>query len=100
MSKKLITTEFYLEPANKDRLASLIGPYDDNLKHIERRMGVEITYQGNMFKIVGQPMNSTAAADVVKNLYIETQTGPKHQNKVKAIELIPDQVHKPSQEEQ
>lgn len=93
MSKNLITTEFYLEPANKDRLASLIGPYDDNLKHIERRMGVEITYQGNMFKVMGKPANSTAATDVLKTLYVETQPSPKQKSKVKAVELIPDQVH-------
>jgi len=93
LSKNLITTEFYLEPANKDRLASLIGPYDDNLKHVERRMGVEITYQGNMFKVMGKPANSTAATDVIKNLYIETQPNPKQKSKVKAIELLPDQVH-------
>lgn len=93
MSNKLTTTELFLEPANKDRLASLIGPYDDNLKHLERRMGVEITYQGNQFKVVGKPVNSAATADVLKTLYVETQPDPKVQNKVKANELMPDQVH-------
>ena len=93
MSKKLNTMEIFLEPADKDRLASLIGPYDDNLKHIERRMGVEVTYQGNKFKIVGNPLNVSAASDVLKDLYIETQPSPKLKNKVKATELMPDQVH-------
>lgn len=93
MSNKLTTTEIFLEPANKDRLASLIGPYDDNLKHIERRMGVEITYQGNQFKIVGKQINSLAAADVIRSLYVDTQPDPKIPNQVKANELIPDQVH-------
>jgi len=93
LSNKLTTTEIFLEPANKDRLASLIGPYDDNVKHIERRMGVEITYQGNQFKIVGKPVNSVAAADVIRSLYVDTQPDPKIPNQVKANELIPDQVH-------
>lgn len=93
MSNKLNTAELFLEPANKDRLASLIGPYDDNLKHIERRMGVEITYQGNKFKVVGNPLNVAAVSDVLKNLYIETQPDSKHKSKVKATELSPDQVH-------
>lgn len=93
LSNKLTTTEIFLEPANKDRLASLIGPYDDNLKHIERRMGVEITYQGNQFKIVGKPINSVAAADVIRSLYVDTQPDPKIPSQVKANELIPDQVH-------
>lgn len=98
MPKKLNTTELFLEPANKDRLASLIGPYDDNLKYIERRMGVEITYQGNKFKVVGSPQNTAAVSDVLKNLYIETQPSPKLKNKVKAAELTPDQVHMAVQE--
>lgn len=98
MAKPLLTTELYLEPAHKDRLASLIGPYDDNLKHIERRMAVEITYQGNLFKITGKPENTTAAGDVLKNLYIETQPGQGHKNKVKAAELSPEQVHLAIQE--
>lgn len=93
MSKKINTIEIFLEPANKDRLASLIGPYDDNIKHIERRMGIEITYQGNKFKIVGNPLNITAASEVLKNLYIDTQPNPKQKNKVKAKELSPDEVH-------
>jgi phosphate starvation-inducible PhoH-like protein len=93
LAKNLTSTDIYLEPSNKDRLASLIGPYDDNLKHIERRMGVEITYQGNLFKVVGKPVNSAAAADVLKNLYIETQPSSTQKSKVKAMELTPDQVH-------
>lgn len=93
MPKKLTTFELFLEPANKDRLASLIGPYDDNLKHIERRMGVEITYQGNKFKVVGNPNHVSAVSDILKDLYIETQPSPKAKNKVKAEELTPEQVH-------
>lgn len=93
MSKKLNTAEIFLEPANKDRLASLIGPYDDNIKHIERRMGVEITYQGNKFKVVGNPVNVNAVSDVLKSLYIDTQPNSKLKNKVKANELTPDDIH-------
>ena len=87
------TQDVFLEPANKDRLASLIGPYDDNLKHIERRMGVEITYQGNKFSIVGAAINAASAVDVLKTLYIDTQIDPQQKNKVKASEINPDQVH-------
>ena len=80
--------EVFLEPADKDRLASLIGPYDDNLKHIERRMGVEITYQGNKFRLVGNPVNVASATDVLKDLYIETQPSPKLKNKVKCANIV------------
>jgi phosphate starvation-inducible PhoH-like protein len=93
LAKNINTTELFLEPANKDRLASLIGPYDDNIKHIERRLGVEITYQGNKFKLVGNPLNIAAASDVLKTLYVDTQPDTKAKNKVKAAEILPDQVH-------
>ena len=33
---------------------------DDNLKTIERRLGVEISYRGHEFKIVGQQANCEA----------------------------------------
>ncbi|MGL4747328.1 MAG: PhoH family protein, partial [Shewanella sp.] len=42
MSSKLTTMNLYLEPAETRRLASLCGPFDDNIKQIERRVGVEI----------------------------------------------------------
>lgn len=93
MAKNINTAELFLEPADKDRLASLIGPYDDNIKHIERRLGVEITYQGNKFKIVGNPQNIIATSEVLKTLYVDTQPSPKAKNKVKATEIQPDQVH-------
>ncbi|PCI60630.1 MAG: nucleoside triphosphate hydrolase [Gammaproteobacteria bacterium] len=46
---------------------------DDNLKTIERRLGVEISYRSNHFKIVGKPSNCQAVAKLLTNLYIETQ---------------------------
>ena len=45
----LTTLKISLEPANKDRLANLCGPLDDNLKQLQRRMGVEITYHNEDF---------------------------------------------------
>ncbi|MAG76594.1 MAG: nucleoside triphosphate hydrolase [Colwelliaceae bacterium] len=56
------------------RQANLCGPLDDNLKTIERRLGVEISYRGNEFKIVGQPKNRDAVANLLKELYVETET--------------------------
>ena len=68
-SQKLV-----LEPQNNDRQASLCGPMDDNLKTIERRLGVEISYRSNHFKIVGKPANCQAVEQLLKDLYLETQT--------------------------
>jgi len=46
---------------------------DDNLKTIERRLGVKISYRSNQFKIVGANKNATSVIDILKNLYVETE---------------------------
>lgn len=73
MSNKLTTLNLYLEPAETRRLASLCGPFDDNIKQLERRIGVEISYRNNHFQIVGAPQNCLTANNLLKDLYIETQ---------------------------
>ncbi|NRA55725.1 MAG: PhoH family protein [Gammaproteobacteria bacterium] len=73
MTNKLITLNCYLEPATQARLANLCGPFDDNLKHIERRMGVEISYRGNCFNVVAKPHLAKIVIDMLRELYIETQ---------------------------
>ncbi|WJG08021.1 PhoH family protein [Aliiglaciecola sp. LCG003] len=89
----LVSNEIILEPADNKRLASLCGPLDDNIKQIERRLGVEITYRNNEFKVLGEPLQTNGAAELLKLLYIETQP-------VKGITHIlePDQVHLAIQE--
>ena len=66
--------QLLLEPQDNDRQANLCGPMDDNLKTIERRLGVEISYRNNHFKIIGQPSNCQAVIQLLKDLYLETQT--------------------------
>ncbi|MEW7001811.1 hypothetical protein M5585_24765 [Serratia ureilytica] len=43
-----------LEPADNKRLLSLCGPFDDNIKQLERRLGIEINRRDNRFKLVGK----------------------------------------------
>lgn len=69
----LESTEVILEPSDNKRLSSLCGPFDDNLKLIERRLGVEISYRSNAFKIVGSSQQANGVAELLKLLYIETQ---------------------------
>lgn len=61
-----------LTPIDNERQANLCGPMDDNLKTIERRLGVEISYRGNEFKVLGNDKNCQAVIELLKNLYIET----------------------------
>ncbi|GGA78751.1 nucleoside triphosphate hydrolase [Neiella marina] len=93
MSQTLTTVEFSLEPAESRRLSALCGPFDDNIKQIERRLGVEIAYNGNNFKAIGSDIPAQAAADVLRRLYLETAP-------VKGIysDIEPEQVHLEIQE--
>ncbi|MCL1058248.1 PhoH family protein [Shewanella gelidimarina] len=88
MSNKLTTLNLYLEPAETRRLASLCGPFDDNIKQLERRIGVEISYRDNHFQIVGVPKNCLTANNLLRDLYIETQP-----LKGSTPDLEPDTVH-------
>ncbi|QTE87551.1 PhoH family protein [Shewanella algae] len=88
MSHKLNTMNLYLEPADSRRLASLCGPFDDNIKQLERRVGVEISYRNNHFQIVGQPRNCLTANNLLKQLYVETAPV-----KGSTPDLEPEQVH-------
>lgn len=46
--------DFQLEPDDKDRIAYLVGPEDENLKQIDKRLGVKISYSGAHFHIEGK----------------------------------------------
>jgi phosphate starvation-inducible PhoH-like protein len=89
----LVSSEIILEPEDNKRLSSLRGPFDDNIKQIERRLGVEITYRNNAFKVTGEPQQTNGATELLKLLYIETQA-------IKGLtpDLGPEQVHLAIQE--
>ena len=89
MSRHITTLDLHLEPADAQRLASLCGPFDDNIKQIERRLGVEIVYRHNHFQILGKAIQAQAVFELLKQLYVETQ--PLRGQKL--IDLTPEQVH-------
>lgn len=90
---KIVSNEITLEPVDNQRLSSLCGPFDDNIKQIERRLGVEITYRSNTFKVLGDPLQANGASELLKLLYIETQPV-----KGSIPSLEPNQVHLAIQE--
>ncbi|EKB17748.1 PhoH family protein [Aeromonas veronii] len=94
MSRHISTLNLHLDPADNQRLASLCGPFDDNIKQLERRLGVEISYRDNHFQLVGKPAQLDAAAVILKHLYVETQ--PLKGGKV--TDITPDMVHLAIQE--
>ncbi|HEY5716667.1 MAG TPA: PhoH family protein, partial [Psychromonas sp.] len=69
MTTKLTTVYLDLVPADSKRLAILCGAFDDNIKQVERRLGLEIVYKNEHFQIIGEHRYAQAGADLLKELY-------------------------------
>jgi len=67
------SSDLVLEPADNHRLANLCGQFDEHLRQIERRLGVEINNRGSAFRVIGDAESVTAAAEVLKGLYDATE---------------------------
>jgi len=89
----IVSNKIVLEPQDSKRLASLCGPFDDNIKQIEHRLGVEISYRQNHFNVIGESLQANGASELLKLLYIETQAV-----KGSVPVLEPNQVHLAIQE--
>jgi len=65
-------SDFILTPDDPERLANLCGPFDEHLREIELRLGVEIANRGNVFRINGDKKAIEAAERFIKKCYAET----------------------------
>ncbi len=85
---QVATQEIFLEPADNQRLMSLCGPFDDNLKQLELRLGIEINRRDNRFKLMGKPLCVSAATNILRHLYVETAP-------VRGVtpDIKPEQIH-------
>jgi phosphate starvation-inducible PhoH-like protein len=72
-----------LEPADNDRLAELCGQFDDHLRQLEQRLGVEINSRGNQFRVIGDAVSVEQACEVLQGLYRATESGT----------LTPEKIH-------
>ena len=79
-----LTTNLTLEPNDSLRLSALCGPFDQNLGHLEKRLGVHIRNRGNLFQISGPEYGIKAASALLSQLYRETAGGQT---------IDPDTVH-------
>ncbi len=64
---------FELLPADNDRISALVGYLDEHLKHLERRLGVEINVRENKVQVIGELKNSSAARQAIESLYEQTK---------------------------
>ncbi len=69
MNETAKTQDIALEPVDNQRLANLCGQFDEHLRQIERRLGVEINNRGANFRIIGDGESVRAAAGVLQDLY-------------------------------
>ncbi len=74
LSKSRRTESLVLSPADNRRLADLSGQFDQNLRQIERYLGVEISNRGHTFNIIGPPKFVSIAKQVIEKIYAETAT--------------------------
>ncbi len=64
-----VKSTFLLEPFENDRLANLCGQFDEHIRLIERRLGIDIKHRGNEFNVVGSSQEGVLAERVVRMLY-------------------------------
>jgi phosphate starvation-inducible PhoH-like protein len=72
MAAELSQRDFTLEPNDAERLANLSGPFDEHLRQVELRLGVEIANRGNVFRLTGAEPTVRIAERVLRELYEAT----------------------------
>ena len=61
-----------LDSPDNQRLANLCGQFDEHLRQLEQRLGVEINNRGNVFRIIGTAESIQVARSVLQKLYEAT----------------------------
>ncbi len=82
MSEHPESIDLVLTPEDNHRLANLCGQLDQNLRQIERRLGLEINNRGNHFRLIGEPEATHACSEVLQGLYATSE------NEVLTPELV------------
>ncbi len=81
MTNRLNQRDFVLDPEDNSRLANLCGPFDEHLRQVELRLGVEISHRGGIFQVIGEDDAASATEKVLRALFACTEdealTGPK-----------------------
>ncbi|MFT4561647.1 MAG: phosphate starvation-inducible PhoH-like protein [Gammaproteobacteria bacterium] len=63
------SSSFVLDSSENGRLANLAGQFDEHIRLIERRLGVEVRQRGNEFTLVGSPRSIDLGEQIISNLY-------------------------------
>ncbi|MEL7311054.1 MAG: PhoH family protein [Pseudomonadota bacterium] len=83
MTSSVVSRDLVLEPEDNSRLANLSGQFDEHLRHIERRLNIEIANRGNHFRVIGSASAAQAGERVLRQLF--ELTGSER--------LLPEHIH-------
>ncbi|UJJ57674.1 PhoH family protein [Rhodanobacter denitrificans] len=73
MTNGLNQRDFTLDPEDNARLANLCGAFDEHLRQVELRLGVEINHRGSIFQVIGEDAPAKATEKVLRALYAVTE---------------------------
>jgi phosphate starvation-inducible protein PhoH and related proteins len=63
------TQDLVLEPADNRVLANLCGQFDEHLRQIEQRLGIQISNRGNQFRVMGPAGSARLGARILRDLF-------------------------------
>ena len=67
--------DLVLEPDDAARIANVAGPFDEHLRQIELRLGIEVRNRGNRFRLVGNAVDTARADAILRSLFANSATG-------------------------
>ena len=82
MSNAQTHRDFTLQPEDAERLANLAGPFDEHLRQIESRLGVEIANRANVFRVSGETRAAESTESLLRSLYQDAGTEPLDPHKI------------------
>jgi phosphate starvation-inducible PhoH-like protein len=88
VSTPIETRDLAFEPVDNARLANFVGPMDENLRHVEQRLGVNVRRRGGWVEVSGPAPAAERAQNVLKLLFDLSASES----------LTPDRVHLALQE--
>ncbi|MEO8654902.1 MAG: PhoH family protein [Ramlibacter sp.] len=67
--------EVTLSPVDNQRLATLCGAFDENLRQMEIALDITIARRGERFVLKGEPQQTSRGADALKRFYDQAKRG-------------------------
>jgi len=69
VTAQVATRELSLEAADNTRLGNFAGPMEQNLRHVEERLGVEVRRRGHKLQVLGPPGIVDSAHSVLSRMF-------------------------------